>query len=220
MPSVALVAEGLTDQIIIARLIRAIYQSRSDEDWLQVNPLQPLRDSSDAHHAPHAGWEKVFEFCEHSMEDALATNDYVVVHVDTDQGDHPNFGLPLTNGGVDRAYLDLIEGARAILIGKMGAAATETALTRTIFAIAVHATESWLLLILYDENRLKSTFDRLVRVLRKRDDLHLVKEARSYIDLTRGIKDRAVRRHTGGAHSLGVFLAELRDRMATPLKVF
>nr|WP_294817731.1 hypothetical protein [uncultured Sphingomonas sp.] len=219
MPSVALVAEGLTDQIVIARLIRAVHQPRHDDDRMQVNSLQPLRDTSDAHHAPHAGWEKVFEFCEHAMEDALATNDFVVVHIDTDQGDHQNFGLGLTKGGDDRTYLDLIEGAKAILIGKMGAVATEAALARIIFAIAIHATESWLLLILYRENRLKSPFDRLARLLRQREDWQLMKEARAYGDLMRGIKDKAIRPHIDGAHSLGVFLSQLRDRIAPEVEV-
>lgn len=214
MPSLALVAEGLTDQIVISRLIRAVYLPRDDDDGLQVNPLQPLRDCSDAHHAPHAGWEKVFEFCEHSIEDALATNDYVVVHIDTDQGDHPNFGLPLTEGGADRLYVDLLEGAKAVLIGKMGPIATEIALKRIIFAIAIHATESWLLLILYGENRLKSPFERLVRIQQKKVGRHLVKEARPYAELVRGIKTKAICSHIDGCHSLGVFLAELRDKTA------
>lgn len=213
MPSVALIAEGLTDQIVINRLIQETYLPANDEDRIQVNSLQPLRDASDSHHAPHAGWEKVFEYCEHSMEDALATNDYVVVQIDTDEGDHPNYGLPLTEGGADRKYSDLIEGAKAILIGKMGPIATEAALARIIFAVSVHATESWLLLILYGENRIKSPFERLVRLVQKKQGWHLKKEARPYGELMRTVKSKAIRPHIESDHSLGAFLCELRDKI-------
>ena len=213
MPSVALIAEGLTDQIVITRLIQQMYLPADEADRIQVNPLQPIRDASDAHHAPHAGWEKVFEYCEESMEDALATNDYVVVQVDTDQGDHPNFGLPLTDGGSDRSYSDLIEGAKAILIGRMGAVATQAALARIIFAVSVHATESWLLLILYQENRLKSPFERLVHLVQKKEGWRLRKEARPYGDLMRAIKAKTIRPHINNAHSMGVFLSEFHDKV-------
>lgn len=213
MPSVALIAEGLTDQIVITRLMQQMYLPANEEDRIQINPLQPIRDASDAHHAPHAGWEKVFEYCEHSMEDALATNDYVVVQVDTDQGDHLNYGLPLTEGGADRSYADLIEGARALLIGRMGEVATEAALARIIFAVSVHATESWLLLILYGEDRLKSPFERLVHLVQKKEGWRLKKEARPYGELMRAIKAKAIRPYINSAHSMGVFLCEFGDKV-------
>lgn len=216
MPTVALIAEGLTDQLVISRLIRAMYEPRDCDDLVQVNPLQPVRDTTDEHHAPHAGWEKVFEYCENYMQDALATNDFVVVHIDTDQGDHVNFGVALTDGGTDRSYLDLIEDTREVLTRKMGEVATNDALARIIFAIAVHSTESWLLLILYNEEKEKASFSRLTRLLDKRSGIKLKKEGRIYGDMMRSIKDRDIQPHAGRSHSLGILLTELRSRISLP----
>ncbi len=210
MPSIALIAEGLTDQIVIERLIEAVYQVDVD-DPLLVTYAQPIRDKNDSHHAPHAGWEKVLEYCQFTITDALAANDYVLLHIDTDAGDHINYGLPLTENGVDRAHADLIEGAKAILIRKMGAAATKEALARIVFAIAVHATESWLLLILYGETRLKASFEHLVRRLRKKN-FYLKKEYQPYLILVNRIKDREIYRQIDSEHSLGVFLRNLQSR--------
>tara|TARA_R110000868_G_scaffold110393_1_gene299161 strand:+ start:1825 stop:2514 length:690 start_codon:yes stop_codon:yes gene_type:complete len=213
MPSIALITEGLTDQIVIERLIEAVCPTTPD-DPLLVTYAQPIRDRTDAHHAPHAGWAKVFEYCEHTLEDALATNDLVLVHIDTDDGEHIHYGLPLTADGKDRDYIDLAEGAKSILIAKMGASATAEALQRIIFAIAVHATESWLLLILYDETRLKNPFARLAHHQRKL--ARFDKEARPYQNLTNSIKDKAILKHRDSAHSLGLFLRDLTGKLSPP----
>ena len=211
MPSIALITEGLTDQIVIERLIEAVCPT-SPDDPLLVTYAQPIRDRTDAHQAPHAGWAKVFEYCQHTLADALATNDLVLVHIDTDDGEHVHYGLPLTIGGADRDYVALVEGARDILIAKMGAIATEEALGRIIFAIAVHATESWLLLILYNETRLKNSFERLAYYQRKL--ARFDKEARPYQALADSIKDKAILKHLDSAQSLGLFLRDLTDKVS------
>lgn len=215
MPSIALIAEGVTDQIVIERLIEATYQD-NDLDPLLITYAQPIRDRNDAHHAPHAGWERVFEYCQLKIEDALSSNDYVIIHIDTDQGDHVNYGLRLTENGLDRPYADLIEGAVAILINKMGTAATEEALARIVFAVAVHGIESWLLLIFYGETRLKAPFTHLKRRLGK-EGFRLKKEAESYQALIKRIRDRDIYRHSGSDHSLGVFLRVAQSRIRITL---
>lgn len=98
MPTCALISEGVTDQVVLEFIIDAVF-TRARFGKVDVNRLQPLRDASDAATAPYGGWELVLEYCRTSIQDALATNDFVVVQIDTDCGDHPKFGLNLTEGG-------------------------------------------------------------------------------------------------------------------------
>jgi hypothetical protein len=161
MTTFALISEGLTDQIILERMIEQIC-GKMFEDDIDVNPLQPLWDATDAAAAPHAGWELVFEYCRERAADALAANDYVVIHLDTDQGDHPNFGVPLTHHGGDRPYNDLIENAIAVIGARVGGALYPAHAKRFLFAISVHSMESWLLLYLFDRDEPKNSMDGLI----------------------------------------------------------
>lgn len=118
MTTVALIAEGITDQIVIENIIQELY-----EDELDVNYMQPARDATDeARTANFGGWELVLEYCSipDRIQEALALNDYVIIQIDTDCGDSVRYGVPLTEGGKDRAYLDIINDTKFVLIDKMG----------------------------------------------------------------------------------------------------
>lgn len=210
MTTFALISEGLTDQIILERMIEQIC-GKMFEDGVDINPLQPLRDTTDTAAAPHAGWELVFEYCRERAADALAANDYVVIHLDTDQGDHPNFGVPLTHQGVDRSYNDLIKNAIARIAVQLGNALYTTHAKRFLFAISVHSMESWLLLCLFDRDEPKNSMDRLNRRLRENNKAPLVKEVRAYQQIARGIKRKRLMALSVRKHSLGLFLVRLRE---------
>ena len=78
MASFALVAEGITDQIVLETILSGYY----DEDDLEINPLQPLRDATDRFRQGNfAGWELVFEFCsdQDRLAEALAFNDFFLL---------------------------------------------------------------------------------------------------------------------------------------------
>lgn len=205
MATFALITEGVTDQIILERMIEQI----CGEDDVDINPLQPLRDATDAKAAPHAGWELVFEYCKEGAADALAANDYVVIHLDTDQGDHPNFGVPLTFGGVDRHYNDLIADATAAIITRLDGALYRAHADRFLFAISVHSMESWLLLCLFDRDEPKNSNDRLNRALSKRNQDPLMKEVRAYQRIAGGIKRKKLVQLSRKKNSLGRFLVQL-----------
>ncbi len=208
MTTFALISEGLTDQIILERMIEQICGKMFDDD-VNINPLQPLRDATDAAAAPHAGWELVFEYCRERAADALAANDYVVIHLDTDQGDHPNFGVPLTHQGVERPYNDLVENAIAVIAAQLGGALHPAHAKRFLFAISVHSMESWLLLYLFNRDEPKNSMDRLNRQLRKNNKEPLVKEIRAYQQIARDIKRKRLMALSVKKHSLGLFLAQL-----------
>lgn len=209
MATFALISEGVTDQIILERLI---YQICSDkfEGGIDINPLQPLRDATDrATNAPHGGWELVLEYCEQSVADALAANDYVVIHLDTDEGDHPNFGLALTDEGSDRPYDQLVADAINIIAERMGSELYQAHVDRLLFAISVHSMESWLLLYLFQRNEPKNSLDRLNRVLVRSNKRPLAKEAKAYTQIAKKIKRNDLLALKDAQHSLGMFVCRL-----------
>ena len=208
MTTFALISEGLTDQIILERMIEQICGEMFGDD-VEINPLQPLRDATDAVTAPHAGWELVFEYCGERAADALAANDYVVIHLDTDQGDHPNFGVPLTHQGADRPYNDLIVDVIAVITARLGGSLYSTYAERFLFAISVHSMESWLLLCLFNRDEPKNSMVRLNRLLHKNNKDPLVKEVRTYQQIARGINRKQLMRLRGKKNSLGRFLGQL-----------
>ncbi len=208
MTTFALISEGLTDQIILERMIEQICGKMFDDD-VDVNPLQPLRDATDAAAAPHAGWELVFEYCRERVADALAANDYVVIHLDTDQGDHPNFGVPLTHQELSAPDNDLVESAIAVIAAQLGGVLYPAHAKRFLFAISVHSMESWLLLCLFDRDEPKNSMDRLNRQFRKNNKGVLVKEVRPYQQIARAIKRKRLMALSVRKHSLGLFLVRL-----------
>ena len=208
MPSFALISEGITDQIILERMIEEACDGFFGGEAF-VNPLQPLRDATDAGTAPHGGWELVFEYCQRGVRDALATNDFVVIQIDTDEGDHPNFNLGLTQFGRDKSYIQICLEAREIIIERIGRELYDENSNRIIFAISVHSMESWLILAIFGINELKNGFNRLKRLLSRRG-VKLEKSARSYALLARDIKWRDLSHVDHQTSSLGVFVEQIR----------
>jgi hypothetical protein len=209
MPTFALIAEGKTDQIIVERIIEEVCEDLFSDE-VDVNFLQPLRDASDAFSAPHAGWELVLEYSRVRSFEALATNDYVVIHLDTDCGDHPNFGVPLTVGGAARLYVDLVADASALIARHIGEPLYSENKDRLIFAIAVHSIESWLLLYLFDIDQPIASFSRLNKALNRRNRGPLVKDGRTYERIAREIKQKKLMKTATGSNSLSLFIKALQ----------
>lgn len=152
MPSFALVAEGITDQAVIERIIFTVSSNILDniDDEADIQPLQPLRDATDRSRSAEGnfgGWERVREFCQsrERLEQALDFNDYLVIHVDTDMCEHPNFGVPLFEGGTPIPTTTLLDSVTTKIHEWLGEEFTTLYSGRLIMAIAVHSTECWLL---------------------------------------------------------------------------
>ena len=149
MSSFALITEGITDQVVIERIIYTIVDSVLDEEP-DVNILQPLRDATDdARQAPgiFGGWEQVLEFCHDKQRllEALTFNDFLVIQLDTDCCEHPNFGISLVKDGAEVPAENLIDSVQEKLHSILGDEFLQAYGERLILAIAVHSTECWLM---------------------------------------------------------------------------
>ncbi|WP_213153302.1 hypothetical protein [Pseudomonas carnis] len=152
MPSFALIAEGITDQAILERIIFTVSVNilNDIDDEADVQSLQPLRDATDQSRVAggvFGGWERVREFCQspERLEQALEFNDYLVIHIDTDMCEHPNFGVHLLEGGIPLSATILLGRVSAKIYEWLGENFINSHSERVILAIAVHSTECWLL---------------------------------------------------------------------------
>lgn len=210
MASFALITEGITDQVAISAVLYGLYDEEPE-----IRPVQPLRDATDeARQGNRAGWEKVFEYC--SLDDfaaVFATNDYVIIQVDTDVCGHPNFPVALVDENGDRSPAVLVEEVKSFIDAKIAPAILATHGARIFYAISVHSLECWLLPLhaatAGDRRRTKNCASHLDRAL-ARKGIGFKKDYRTYTILTKPLERsagiEAVGRHN---ESFAIFLASL-----------
>ncbi|WP_058988075.1 hypothetical protein [Acetobacter senegalensis] len=188
MINIALVCEGKTDQVIISHIIEQL----SNDDSIDINPLQPRRDDTDQYTSTAGGWELVFEFCENEIEDALQYNDYVLIQIDADQSDHPNFCVDLTCGGNDRPCDDVVNDIIFLIKEKIGTDILNNNDDRILFAVSFHSIESWIYLIILDKYKPKNSFQHLKREINRKYNINITKNIPSYTKLCNFIKKRNI----------------------------
>ncbi|WP_313343686.1 hypothetical protein [Stenotrophomonas sp.] len=164
--SFALVTEGITDQVTLEAILKGHYKRFDGDIDVVVNSIQPIRDATDAsRQGDFGGWERVFEACARPevSDNALTFNQYLIVQIDTDMGDHPNFGLPLAPGGVDVDETTLVAQARALIATKFGDKWPHIE-NRVFTAVSVHSLECWLMALhALAENRSTRRCDERLR---------------------------------------------------------
>jgi len=225
MPTFALIAEGITDQVVIERIIFTLSKSvlEDADDEADVNPLQPLRDATDEARVAtgsFGGWERVKEFCQspERLNDALEFNDYLVIQIDTDICEHANFGVDLMENGQKISSTRLLEKVTAKIHEWLGEDFISTHLERLILAIAIHSTECWLLTHYgtSDSDRSKelSCLEHLERNLAKIDK-RIEKNHRSFTEISACFKkNKALTASRKASMSLEAFAAALEEKLA------
>ncbi|WP_339531538.1 hypothetical protein [Pseudomonas mucidolens] len=224
MPNYALISEGITDQVILEKIIYTIIEAASGEEP-DINILQPYRDATDnARQAKESfgGWEQVLEFCENptKLSEALAFNDFLVIHIDTDCCEHQNFGVSLHRDETEIPVDELIKNVEDLINKKLTANFTAVYSERVIFAIAVHATECWLIPahepLLKKKNRTKSCEDHLKRALAKSGN-HFEKNHDTYFKLSSCFnKLKNINTHKQHNRSLEIFIDNLESSILKP----
>jgi hypothetical protein len=218
MTSFALITEGITDQAALKSILGGHYRGLPDDDDIDVNPLQPLRDQTDLSRLPpeaFGGWERVLEYCASptQVREALELNDYLVIQIDTDCGDERNYGVPLTLGGVERPVRDLVEDVKTRIIGLLGGDLYQAYETQILFAICVHSLECWLVPLhetqIGKKRKTHKCADCLQTAL-SRSNRKFAKDYRTYYDICRDYRDRGVvARNTKFNESFAIFVASL-----------
>jgi hypothetical protein len=184
-------------------------------DDVDVNPLQPVRDETDQNRqGNHGGWEKIFEHCQNdeSILSALSSNDYVVIHIDTDCAEHVNFGVALTENGADKTDERLIAEVKELIASKVNTDIYQSYQNQILFAVAVHSLECWLLVLYADTDKEAAKTKRceyhLKRLLIKKN-MPYQKDAPCYIQLCGRKQMKNLKDVCGRNQSLSVFVADL-----------
>lgn len=187
------------------------------DDDVEVNPLQPLRDATDANRAKSdyfGGWERVFEYCQYeNFAELFMFNDYVIIQIDTDMGEHANFGVALTYNGADRSAKELVDEVRQRIVSIVDQTIYMEYQSRFNFAIAVHSVECWLLPFYAKEKshvaKTKNCAKQLERDAHKQG-LNFNKEYKTYDTLSKPYQNsRELNKAKQHHQSLALFLDSL-----------
>jgi hypothetical protein len=142
MPTIGLICEGPTDHVVLARLLDGLVGD------VTVNPIQPpvpMRPGVD-----FGGWEQVFaSIRRRDVSGAQAFLDLVVVHIDTDVCEHPNYGVARRDGDRVLTTAEVRERVVDRLRAEIAEHDPAADLARVAFAVCVDTIECWLLLLLH-----------------------------------------------------------------------
>jgi hypothetical protein len=138
-----LVCEGITDYIIIKKILRGYFP--------KINPtirqLQPALDETDEKQIKEGGWEKIITYLQSTdFYDALETLDFIIIQIDTDDAEHKNYAVSVYDENhKDISPEKIIENVRIKLISIINKEELyENYADKIIFAICVHSLECWL----------------------------------------------------------------------------
>lgn len=155
MPTFGIIAEGISDQRVIQNILKGCFGPDIDDS--DVRFVQPPLDESGAAYAP-GGWTLVFAALRQGKhEEALQFNDYVIVHIDTDRAEDKGYDVPYREGERELGAEELIQRVRQRLLREVDGAFFAKYQDRLIFAVAVHATECWLLPLLFGNQDAKAS---------------------------------------------------------------
>lgn len=215
MTAFAIVSEGVTDFAVLKNILIGWFKDKQAEPIL--NQVQP--DPTSTGESGWGNWENVLCFLEAKKHrDALDYNDWLVIQIDTDDSDHPNYGVPQIVGGRPLEPHEMVERVAARLRGIIGEADMVFYQDRIVFAICVRGIECWLL-PLWDEpkaGKCEGCLATVDRALAKADEPVLnttPKCPRRFDNASMHYRKRKILVEKGPLNpSLGMFLAELGSR--------
>jgi len=218
MNEFAVVSEGVTDYQILRNVLIGWFKDQNAEPFLK--PYQPDPNAEgQSQWQQHGTWENVTRYLrEKKYYSALEHADYLIVQIDSDMSEHPNFGVPQQEGGRLLEPPMMVQRIEAKLREIIGEADLKFYGERIIFAICVREIECWLL-PLWDSQKAgkcEGCTDTLNRALSRQNE-HCInperKEPRHYDQISKGYKKPRTLREDGRLNpSLAIFLNELERR--------
>lgn len=217
MTTFALITEGVTDQVMLKYLLTGFY-GRREKDPIDIVAIQPLRDATDSSRQGNfGGWELVLECVGDSMriENSLMFNDYLIIQIDTDCGEHENYGVPLLDGGKPRPVANVITDVKNKLISHIGDDVYKENKDKILFAIAVHSSECWIMHLhsnrRADQIRILNCEHHLSRALAE-NDIKYAKDHDTYEKICKPFrKIENINLAKSRNESLDAFIASLPD---------
>lgn len=217
-----LICEGITDFSVLKNIIEGVFEKVDVQP--RIRELQPLVDVHTNKQANFGGWEQVAEYLKSDrFEDAVVNHDYIVVQIDTDVSNHPNFNACCPSLA-DSDQVDFLNSIKFKMIEWMDNFADDTYecyKEKIVFCICIHSLECWILLIHGDrnnQNKIKKCDNKLALMHSRKNIGFIAKNADSYDRMTQKFKlNKDLVGCMGISHSFDTFinqLAAIRDSVA------
>ncbi len=150
MGDFAIIAEGYTDQVVLKNILIGLLSTDDDEPVINFEH-PPYSEAAQRGNYPPGGWTLVTQYFDQGRyKQALQTNTYLVVHIDTDVSEQ--YGVAK---GAKGAEVQLISDVVAMFRSRIEDSIWQAHGERFIFAITVHEIECWLLPPLFDTQKAK-----------------------------------------------------------------
>ena len=151
MASIALICEGASEVKMLTYIV-----TRYLGDEIVVNAIQPALTST-GRQANEGGWLEVLNHCNGETINAVfATNDYLVIQIDTDACTQVNYDVNVYDENNRKVVDDILyERVRSRLLKGLSAGIQTKYADRILFAICINETECWLLPLYYENDAKK-----------------------------------------------------------------
>ena len=215
MISFGLITEGLTDQIVIEKILAGYFKSLD----LDVEPLQPERDKDNQNKSKYGGWTLVFDYCKSKdFRESFQLIDYIIIQIDTDVSKDYNIAHQDENGEFTPQQLiaKVIDKFR----DGIGEDFYNTNKQKIIFAISVHSIECWLLPLYFTDKQKKAKCKNCLNTLNdelyKQHKFTIDKNAKNpeyYREIAKQYgKHKVLMNHYQDNPSLKIFIEEIKSR--------
>lgn len=151
MGDFAIVAEGITDQIVLRNIVLGYYDTRDPEPLIVFE--QPPLDATGIAGLPHppGGWTLVVRYLrERLYRQALQLHRYVIIQIDTDIAH--DLGVTRPDDLTNEQFIELVVARLCAHIAPEDLAAVRS---RLLFAIGFDEIECWLLPLVFDRSEKK-----------------------------------------------------------------
>ena len=151
MASIALICEGASEVKMLTYIV-----TRYLGDEIVVNAIQPALTQK-GRQANEGGWHEVLNHCNDETINAIfATNDYLVIQIDTDACVQTNYDVNVYDESNQKVADDILyERVRNRLLKDLSAEIQTKYANRILFAICINETECWLLPLYYENDAKK-----------------------------------------------------------------
>lgn len=147
----AIVAEGITDQLVLKNVLLGFFDQQEPEPSFAF--VQPLLDETGRAGLPRApgGWTLVLKYLDEGRyKEALQFNKYLVIQIDTDVCE--DYGVSRLIDGKPRSPGEMIEAIRAVLLSHIDNEFIEAEGHRLLLAIGLDEIECWMLPLVFERS--------------------------------------------------------------------
>jgi len=156
MATFAIICEGVSENLSLHAIIEKMRQTES-----YFADIQPRTDVNHGHtvQSGSGGWTEVLSHCNTEVfKQALQSNDYLVIQIDTDRCDDPMFGVKkIDEQNQPRPIPEIYEDIIARLLQDVDYEFYEANKERIIFAVCFDEIECWFLPLFYSDKRACAT---------------------------------------------------------------